>query len=131
MIICWALFNGSLNADLYYLHRLHLVGKENLRLTESIFNSIEVSSDIICSNDNRFSKSCKMARSFKLNNADFPPLPFPSVSKPVSSVSASFCLLLLASLFPAILILGHLNHLLLLLIHLFLVFLTFYKVIFS
>ena len=30
-----------------------------------------------------------MAVSFKLNNADFPPLPFPSASKPVSSISAS------------------------------------------
>ena len=29
-----------------------------------------------------------MTVSFKLNNADFPPLPFPSASKPVSSVSA-------------------------------------------
>ena len=130
-LICWVLLNGSQNADLYYSDRLHLVGKENLRLAESIFNPIEVSSDIICRNDNRFSKSCKMARSFKFNNTDFPPLPFPSASKPFSSVSASFYLLLLASLFPAILILGHLNHLLLLLIHLFLVFFTFYKVIFS
>ena len=30
-----------------------------------------------------------MAVSFKLSNADFPPLPFPSASKPVSSISAS------------------------------------------
>ena len=30
-----------------------------------------------------------MAVSFKLNNADFLPLPFPSISKPVSSISAS------------------------------------------
>ena len=30
-----------------------------------------------------------MAVSFKLNNADFLPLPFPSISKPVSSVSVS------------------------------------------
>ena len=30
-----------------------------------------------------------MAVSSKLNNVDFPPLPFPSVSKPISSVLAS------------------------------------------
>ena len=30
-----------------------------------------------------------MAVSFKLNNTDFPPLPFPSAPKPVSSISPS------------------------------------------
>ena len=61
--------------------------------------------------------------SFKFNNADFPPLLFPSVSKLVSSVS-DFCRLLqLASLFPARSILGHPNRLLLLPTHLVLVFL--------
>ena len=86
----WTLANGSLNADLYYSDRLHLVEKGNLKLAESIFNSIEVSSDVICRNhDNKFGKSYKMAVSFKLNNADFPPLPFPSASKPVSFISAS------------------------------------------
>ena len=53
--------------------------KGNLKLAESIFNSIEVSND---SNHNKFSKSYKMAVSFKLNNAEFPPLPFRSTSKP-------------------------------------------------
>ena len=31
----------------------------------------------------------KQAVSFKLNNANFPPLPFPSASKPVLPISAS------------------------------------------
>ena len=41
----WTLADGSLNADLYYSNRLHLVEKGNLNLAESIFNSIEVSND--------------------------------------------------------------------------------------
>ena len=104
--------------------------KENLKLAKSIFNSIEVSNDTICSNHNEFSKLYKMDVSFKLNNTDFPLLAFPSASMSVLSVSASLSLLQQGSLFPAILILVHLNHLLLLLIHLLLVFLAFYKVSF-
>ena len=104
--------------------------KENLKLARSIFNSIEVSNDTICSNHNEFSKLYKMDVSFKLNNTDFPLLAFPSASMSVLSVSASLPLLQQGSLFPAILILVHLNHLLLLLIHLLLVFLAFYKVSF-
>ena len=86
----WTLVNGPLNVDLYYSDRLHLVGKRNLKLAELTFNSIEVSNDFICRNyNNQFSKSYKMAVSFKLNSTDFPPLPFPSASKSVSSISAS------------------------------------------
>ena len=86
----WTLANGSLNADLYYSDRLHLVEKGYLKLAESIFNSIEVLNDFICRNhNNKFSNSYKMAVSFKLNNPGFPPLRFPSASKPVSSISAS------------------------------------------
>ena len=81
--------NGPLNADLYYSGRLHLVEEGILKLAESIFISIEVSNDIICSYHNEFSKSCKRTVSFKLNNADFPPLLFPSAAKNVSSVSVS------------------------------------------
>ena len=81
------LADGSLNADLYYSDKLHLVQKGNLKLAESIFNSIEVSND--SNHNNKFSKLYKMAVSFKLNNAEFPPLPFPSTSKPISSISAS------------------------------------------
>ena len=73
-----------LNGKLHIL-RSDLVEKGNLKLAESIFNSIEVSSDIICSKQNEFSKSYKMAVSFKLNNADFSSLLFPSASECVSS----------------------------------------------
>ena len=73
------LADGSLNADLYYSDKLHLVQKGNLKLAESIFNSIEVSND--SNHNNRFSKSYKMAMLFKFNNAEFPPLPFPSTCK--------------------------------------------------
>ena len=69
----WTLASGSVNVDLYYSDRLHLVEKGNLKLAESIFNSTEVSNDVICRNhNNKFSKSNKMAVSFKLNNTDFP-----------------------------------------------------------
>ena len=57
----WTLVNGSLNPDLYYSDRLHLVEKGNLKLAESIFNSIEVCNDIIYSNHSELSKSYKMA----------------------------------------------------------------------
>ena len=83
----WTLVDGSLNADLYYSDRLHLVKKGDLKLAESIFNSIELSNG--SNHNNKFSKSYKIAVSFKLHNAEFPPLPFPSTSKPVSSISAS------------------------------------------
>ena len=87
----WTLANGSLNANLYYSDGLHVVEKGNLKLAESIFNSIEVSNDFICHNhNNKFSKSNKMAVSFKLSKTHFPPLLFPSASKSASSISASF-----------------------------------------
>ena len=94
----WNLADGSLNADLYYSDRLHLVEKGNLKLAGSIFNSIEVSND--SNHNNKFSKSYKMAVSFKLNNAEFPPLPFPSTSKPVSSISASLPFVTACKTFP-------------------------------
>ena len=96
----WTLAKGSLSADLYYSDRLHLVEKGHLKLVESIFTSIEVSNDNICSNHNKFSKSYKMAVSFKLHNADFSPLSFPSASKPVSSVSASLPFITACKSFP-------------------------------
>ena len=82
----WALADGS------------LVEKGNLKLAESIFNSIEVSND--SNHNNKFSKSYKMAVSFKLNNAEFLPLPFPSTSKPVSSISASLPFITACTHFP-------------------------------
>ena len=41
-----------------------------------------------------------MAVSFKLNNTYFPPLPFPSASKPVSSASASLPFITACKPFP-------------------------------
>ena len=79
-----------------------------MKWAESIFNSTEVFNNFICCKlNNKFSKLYKIAVSFKLNNSDFPPSPFPS--------------------FSAVLILGHL---VLLQIQLFLVLLAFYKIIF-
>ena len=80
-ISSWTLANGTINTDLYHSDRLYLAEKGNLELTESIFLLKEVSNDIISSNHNKFSKSHKIVASFKLNNTDFPSLPFPSVSK--------------------------------------------------
>ena len=94
----WTLVDDSLNADLYYSGRSHLVEKGNLKLDESIFNSIEVSND--SNHNNKFSRSYKMAVSFKLNNAEFPPLPFPSTSKPVLSNSASVPFITACKPFP-------------------------------
>ena len=59
----WTLAGGSLNADLYYSDRLHLVEKGNLKLAESIFNLIEVSNN--SNHNNKFSKSYEMVVSFK------------------------------------------------------------------
>ena len=98
----WTLANGSLNADFYYSDRLHLMEytKKSL-VAESIFNSVEVSNDFICRNhNNKFSNSYRMAVSFKLNNIDFPPLPFPSASNPVSSISASLPFITACKSFP-------------------------------
>ena len=55
----WTLAYGSLNAGLYYSDRLHLVEKGNLKLAESIFNSVEVSNEY--NHYSKFSKSYKMA----------------------------------------------------------------------
>ena len=55
----WTLAYGSLNAGLYYSDRLHLVEKGNLKLAESIFNSVEVSNE--SNHYSKFSKSYKMA----------------------------------------------------------------------
>ena len=86
---CWTVANGSLNPDLFFLDNMHLVAKGNLKLAESIFSSIENCNGLTCNKQKQFLISYKMAVSFKLNNFDFPPLSFSTVSKPVSSVPAS------------------------------------------
>ena len=54
----WTIVNGSLNADFYYSDWLYLVEKGNLKMVESIFDSIEVSDD--SNHNNKFIKSYKM-----------------------------------------------------------------------
>ena len=60
--------------------------QRNLKLAKSKFISIENRNDVTCNNQKQFPMSNKMAVSFKLNNPNFPPLTFSSVSKPVSFV---------------------------------------------
>ena len=91
---------SSLNADVYYSDRLQPVEKGNLKLPESIFTSIEVSNDIICSNHNEFSKSYETAVPYKLHNTDFPTLPVPSASRYVSSVHTSLKFITACKSFP-------------------------------
>ena len=67
-------------------------------MVESIFNSIEVSDD--SNHNNKFIKSYQMAVSFKLSNAEFPPLLFLSTSKSVSSISASLPVITACKPFP-------------------------------
>ena len=91
--------NGSLNPDLFFLENVHLVEKGNLKMVESVFNSIRNCNGVTCNKQKKFLKSSKMAVSFKLNNNfGFAPLTFSTVSKSVSPVSLfSYHLLLHAS----------------------------------
>ena len=49
---CWTVSNGSLNPDLFLLDNVHLVEKENLKLAESVFSSIENCNGVTCTNQN-------------------------------------------------------------------------------
>ena len=84
----WSFANGSLNVDLFSLDNVHLVEKGNLKLAQSILSSIKNCNSVTCDKQKRFLISYKMAVSFKLNNFNFPPLSFSTVSKHVSSVPA-------------------------------------------
>ena len=85
----WTFGNGSLNRDLFFLDNVHLVEKGNLKLAESIFSSTENWNGVTCNRHKQLLIFYKMAVSFKLNNFDFPPQSFSTVSKPVFSVLAS------------------------------------------
>ena len=85
----WTVANGSLNPDLFFLDNVHLVEKGNLKLAESKFSSIENCNGITCNSQKKFLMSYKMAVSFKLNNSDFSPLSFSTVSKPICFVPVS------------------------------------------
>ena len=69
---CWTFANGSLNPELFFLDNVHLVGKGNLKLAESIFSSIKNCNDVTCNKHKQFLTPYKMAVSFKLKNFDFP-----------------------------------------------------------
>ena len=79
---CWTIENGSLNPDLFILGNVHLVEQGNLKLAETVFSSIENCNGVTCNNQRQFLMSYKMTVSFKLNNSDFHPLSFSTVSKP-------------------------------------------------
>ena len=70
----WTLANSSLNPDLFYSDKIHLVEKGNSNLSKSIRKSIEDFYATGHINRYQLTKSYKMAVSFVLSNADFPPL---------------------------------------------------------
>ena len=69
----WTLANGSLNPELFYSDRIHLVEKGNSKLPKSIHKSTEDFYDTGHINRYQSTKTYKIA-SFVLSNADFPPL---------------------------------------------------------
>ena len=86
---CWTFANGSLNLGLFFLDNVHLVEKGNLKMEEPIFSSIKKCNGVICNQHKQFLISYKMAVSLKLENFDFLPLSFSTVSKLVSSIHTS------------------------------------------
>ena len=84
----WNLANGSLNPDLFYSDKVHLVEKRNSELSKSIHKSIEDFYDTGNVNRYQLTKSYKVAVSFVSTNTDFPPLP--TVSKLHSTLTNAF-----------------------------------------
>ena len=105
---CWSFANGSLNTDLFFSDNVHLVEKGNLKLAESIFNSIENCNGVTCNKHKKFLISYKMAVSFKLNNFDFPPLSFLLYLSQFPLFLFRYCLLLHVVL-PVMLVLFLIN----------------------
>ena len=68
----WTLANGFLNLELFFSYKVHLLEKGNLKLSKSIRKNTDGFCDTGYINHNQFSK---MAVSFVLSYADFPPLP--------------------------------------------------------
>ena len=58
---CWTFANDSLNPDLFFSDNVHLVKKGHLKLTESIFSSIENYNGVTCNKHKQFLISYKMA----------------------------------------------------------------------
>ena len=94
----WTDNNDILNPSLFYHDKLHLIQKGNIKLSESIITATEDRNigqnthfnKMSNKKHNQFIKTYKMAASFKLNHADFPPLLNSTVSKPVSCFLFAF-----------------------------------------
>ena len=94
----WTDNNDTLDPSLFCHDKLHLIQKGNIKLSESIITATEDRNigqnthfnKMSNKKHNQFIKTYKMAASFKLNHADFPPLLNSTVSKPVSYVSSTF-----------------------------------------
>ena len=93
----WTDNNDALDPSLFYQDKLHLIQKGNIKLSESIITATEYPNigqntffnKMTNKKHNEFMKTYKMAVFFKLNHADFPPLPNSTDSKFVSSASSS------------------------------------------
>ena len=89
--------NDTLDLSLFYHNKLDLIQKGNIKLSESVITATEDANidqnthlnKMSIKKHNQFIKTYKMAVSFKLDHADFPPLFNSTVSEPVSSVSSS------------------------------------------
>ena len=88
-------FQDSIN-PLLYQDKLHLIQKENIKLSESIITATENANigqsthinELANKKHNQFLKTYKMAETFKLTHTGFHPLLTSTVSKPISSVSS-------------------------------------------
>ena len=92
----WTDNNNILDPSLFYHDKLYLIQKGNIKLSESVITATEDRNigqnthlnKMSNKKHNQFIKTYKMAASFKLIHADFPPLLNSTVSKPVSYVSS-------------------------------------------
>ena len=93
----WTDNNDALDHSLFYQDKLHLIQIESIKLSQWIKTATEdvnigqntPFNEMTNKKHNQFTKTYKMAVSFKLNHTDFTPLLNSTVSKPVSSVSFS------------------------------------------
>ena len=93
----WTDNNDMLDPSLFYHDKLHLIQEGNIKLSESIITAREGRNigqnthfnKMSNKKHNQFIKTYKMAASFELTHADFPPLLNSTVSKSVSYVSSS------------------------------------------
>ena len=100
--------SGTLDPSLFYEDKLHLIQKGNIKLSGSIIKTTEDENvgqnthynEMKNDKHNQFTKTYKMTVSFKLSNADFPPLVNSTVSEPVSSVYASLSCTTASRSFP-------------------------------